>query len=134
MNAESADHSAFYANAIAIKERAYSPDAFDPKKFTDPVVLDLIEKITVEPDPSIPERGRAGSSEITTTDGRKFEKHIDVPHGFGNDPLTDQELEDKFGKMATKYMRDEQIKKIFDTVWHIETVNDVNQLTALMAF
>lgn len=133
-NAESADHSAFYANAIAIKERAYSPDAFDPKKFTDPVVLDLIEKITVEPDPSIPERGRAGSSEITTTDGRKFEKHIDVPHGFGNDPLTDQELEDKFGKMATKYMRDEQIKKIFDTVWHIETVNDVNQLTALMAF
>ena len=133
-NAESADHSAFYANAIAIKEQAYGPEAFEPQKFTDPVVLELIEKMTVEPDPNIPERGRQGSSEIITTDGRKFEKRIDVPHGFGDDPLTDTELEDKFGKMATKHMRDEQIRKIFDTVWNIEELDNVNKLTALMAF
>jgi 2-methylcitrate dehydratase len=133
-NAESADHSAFYANAIAIKESAYGPESFDPKKFTDPVVLELIEKITVEPDPSIPERGRSGSSEIITTDGRKFEKRIDVPHGFGDDPLTDAELEDKFGKMAAQYMSDEQIRQIFKAVWNIEEMNDINKLTALMAF
>ena len=44
-NAESADHSAFYANALAIKERAFGPESIEPEKFTDPVVLDLIEKI-----------------------------------------------------------------------------------------
>ena len=48
-NAESADHSAFYANALAIKERAFGPDSIEPEKFTDPVVLDLIEKITSIP-------------------------------------------------------------------------------------
>ena len=133
-NAESADHSAFFANAIAIKEGAYGPEAFDPQKFTDPVVLGLIEKITVEPDPTIPERGRAGSSEIITTDGRKFEKRIDVPHGFGDDPLTDAELEEKFGKMAARTMSDKQIRQIFDTVWQIESHADMDKLLKLMVF
>jgi 2-methylcitrate dehydratase len=133
-NAESADHSAFWTNAIAIKDRAYGPSAFDPRNFTDPVVLDLIEKITVEPDPTIPESGHQGMSEITTKDGRIFEKRIDLPHGFGDDPLTDAELEDKFGKMATRYMRDAHIRKIFDAVWNTEELDDISTLTALMAF
>jgi 2-methylcitrate dehydratase len=133
-NAESADHSAFFANAIAIKEGTYGPEAFDPQNFTDPVVLDLIEKMTVESDPGIPERGRAGGSEIITTDGRKFEKRIDVPHGFGDDPLTDTELEEKFGKMAAKYMGDEQIRQIFSTLWNVESHDDMGKLLKLMFF
>jgi 2-methylcitrate dehydratase PrpD len=133
-NAETADHSAFYANAIAIKERHFGPESADPEKFTDAVVLELIEKITVEHDPSIPERGAQGISEITTTDGRRFQKCVETPHGFGDDPLSDGELEEKFGEMATKYMSDKQIRKIFDTVWNIETLSDIGTLTELMAF
>ena len=133
-NGESADHSAFYANAIAIKERAFGPDSFEPEKFTDPVVLDLIEKITVEADPSLPEKGAQGISEITTRDGRWFQKHIITPHGFGDDPLTDDELEDKFREMATKYMGKEQIQKIFDTVWNVEKLDAMSKLAALMVF
>ena len=53
-NAESADHSAYYANAIAIKERKFGPDLFEVRYFTDPVVLDLIDRMTVEVDPDIP--------------------------------------------------------------------------------
>ena len=133
-NGESADHSAFYGNALAIKERAFGPKSFDPKKYTDPVVLDLIEKITVETDPNLPERGLEGISEITTKDGRWFRKHIKTPHGFGDDPLTDGELEDKFREMATKYMDDTQIQKIFDTVWNVENLDNLGKLISLMVF
>jgi 2-methylcitrate dehydratase len=133
-SAESADHSAFYANAIAIKERKINPDSFDPQKFTDPVVLDLIEKITVEADPGLPEFGLQGISEITTKDGRFFERRVDNPHGLGNDPLTDKELEDKFREMAAKYMADAQIKQIFDTVWNVEKLDDMDELMKLMVF
>ncbi|MFC1987672.1 MmgE/PrpD family protein [Chloroflexota bacterium] len=132
-NAESANHSIFYLNAIAIKERAVGPASIKPEKFTDPVILDLIEKIKVEADPSISERDE-GISEITTKDGRKFEKRIDVPHGFGNDPLTDKELEEKFGDMAIKHMPDKQINKIFDTVWNIEKLDNLSRLMRLMVF
>ncbi len=133
-NGESADHSAFYANAIAIKERAFGPESFKPEKFTDPVVLDLIEKITVEADPNLPEYGREGISEITTKDGRHFQKHVVTPHGFDDDPLTDKELEDKFREMATKYMGERQIKQIIDTVWDVEKLDDMGKLMKLMVF
>ena len=132
-NAESADHSTFYANAFAIKERSFGPESIEPKNFTDPVILDLIEKITIEADPSMT-RGREGMSVITTKDGRQFEKRIDTPHGFGDDPLTDGELEDKFRDMGSKYMGDEQIQEIFDTVWNADRLDDVNELTRLMVF
>ena len=73
-------------------------------------------------------------SVITTKDGRQFEKRIDTPHGFGDDPLTDGELEDKFRDMASKYMSDERIQKIFDTVWNADRLDNVNELTRLMVF
>jgi 2-methylcitrate dehydratase len=131
-NAETADHSAFYANAIAIKERNLSPETYEPEKFTDPVILDLIEKITVEHDPSVSHFG--GISQITTRDGHVFEKRIDNVHGFGSDPLTDKELEDKFNRMAAKYMDRRQIEKIFSSVWNIEKMENLSELTKLMVF
>ncbi len=93
-NAESAHHSAFYPNAIVIKERACGPDQFTPEKLDDPVVLDLIDRITVEPDPTLPKF--VGISEIRTKDGRRFEKSTGAPHGIPEDPFSDQEIEEKF--------------------------------------
>ena len=133
-NAESADHSAFYANAIAIKERSFGHDSIKPEKFTDPVVLDLIEKITVEPDASLGEFGNQGISEITTKDGRQFQKRIDVPHGLANDPLSDKELEEKFAEMASDYYNRAQIQEIFDVIWNIEKFENTATLARLMAF
>jgi 2-methylcitrate dehydratase len=131
-NAESADHSAFYANAIAIKERDFGPNSIEPEKFNDPIVLDLIEKITIEADPGMSAHSSQGVSEITTRDGHKFEKRVDLPHGFGNDPLTDKELEDKFREMALKYISEAQIQKLFNTIWNLEKLDNINKLTSLM--
>lgn len=109
-----------------------SPESFKPEKFTDPVVLDLIERITVEPDPGL--TPFQGISEITTRDGRHFQRRVDVPHGLGNDPLTDRELEDKFRNMASTYMGERQIQEIFDTVWNADRLDDIGKLTRLMVF
>lgn len=133
-NAETADHSSFYANAIAIKERAFGPDSIEPHKFTDPVVLDLIERITVEADPKIPDYGYQATTEIITKDGRRFQHHIDTPHGLLDDPLTDKEIEDKFREMASEYMDEGRIRKIFDTVWNVEKLDNMGKLTPLMVF
>jgi len=131
-NPESAHHSAFYPNAIAIKERSCGPDQFAVEKLDDPVVLDLIDRITVEPDPDLPKY--VGVSEIRTRDGRRFEKRTDVPHGVVDDPLSDGEIEEKFRMMSTKYMGDGQIQEIVDMVWNIERLDDVSKLTELMVF
>jgi 2-methylcitrate dehydratase len=131
-DAENANHSAFYANAFAIKERDFGPASIQPEKFNDPVILDLIEKITVEADPSQPEHSSAGISEILTKDGRKFVKRVDVPHGFADDALTDSELEEKFSEMAMKHMTEKQIQKIFKAVLNAETLDNMTKLMDLM--
>jgi 2-methylcitrate dehydratase len=131
-NGESADHSAFYGNALAIKERTFGPESFDHWKFTDPVVLDLIEKMTVESDPTLPRRG--GGSIIITKDGRRFEKIVARPHGVDDDPLSDKELEDKFRDMAAQRMGKAQVKNIIETVWNVEKLDNMRKLAALMIF
>ena len=131
-NAESADHSTFFGNAMVIKERALNSDSIKPENFTDPVVLDLIERITVETDPGMV--NYQGASEILTKDGRRFQKRIDALHGRGDDPLTDKELEEKFGQMASKYMDQAQIRKLIETCWNVEKLADLGKLTRLMVF
>ena len=130
--AENADHSAFYANAYAIKTGAFGPDSIDPAMFTDPVILDLIEKITIEADNSM---GRfAGSSEILTKDGRRLQKRVDMPLGYDDASLSDQQLEEKFSEMASKHMDDKHIRKIFDACWNLEKLSDVGELAKRMVF
>jgi len=129
-NAETADHSSFFANACAIKYRKLGPETFEPERFTDPVILELIEKISIEGDPGL--TGASGISEITTTASRTFKKRQDDVHGFGNDPLTDAELEEKFSSMAMKYMDKEQIQEIFNLVWNLEKLDRVGNLVRLM--
>lgn len=131
-NGETADHSAFYANAIAIKERHFGPKSMEPGKFTDPVVLELIDKISVRPHPDLSEHSSAGISEIITRDGRRFIKRVDIPHGFGPDPLTDKELEEKFLEMAVEHFLSEHIRKIFNIIWNIDQLDDIRDLTKLM--
>jgi len=130
--AENADHSAYYATAHAIKYGGFGPDSIDPARFTDPVILDLIEKTTVEADPTL---GKSqGISEIITKDGRSFQKRIEVPRGLGSDPFSDQELEDKFVEMAAKHMRKDHVRKLVDACWNVEKIDDIGKLAKLMVF
>jgi 2-methylcitrate dehydratase len=129
-NAETADHSAFYATAFAIKERHFGPDSADPRHFGDPVILDLIEKIQVRNDPELPARGRAGISEITTTDGRKFEMRCDALV----DHLSDDELERKFRDTTKRYMSEQQVNRAIDVIWSIDKAADMRDLADIMVF
>jgi 2-methylcitrate dehydratase len=129
-NAESADHSAYYANAVAIVDRSFGVESTAPAKFVDPTVLDLIDRITVEPDPEL--GYYAGVSRITTRDGRTLERRVDQPHGFGSDPLSDEELTAKFRGLASRRLPSGQVERLAAVIWNLETCPDVRQLTALM--
>ena len=94
--------------------------------------MELIEKTSIIYDPEISSEG--GQTKIITKDGRSFEKRVDNPHGFYDDPLTDQELEYKFKYMAAKHMNQKQIQRIFDIVWKLEDLKQISDLTSLMVW
>jgi 2-methylcitrate dehydratase len=129
-NAETADHSAFYASAFAIKERHFGPGSADPRHFGDPVILELIEKIDVGCDPALPPRTRAGNAEITTTSGKVYRMQCDALV----DHLSDRELEDKFRDTARTYMSASQIEHAIEVIWRIDKAANVQEIAKVMSF
>lgn len=132
-NAETANHSAHYATAVAIKEREFGPDSFKEEYYTDPVVLDLIERTTVEADPELSSYSYQGISIITTKRGDTYRTHVKSVPGI-DEQLSDEELEEKFSEMALEYMDEAQIENIFEMVWNLEEYDDLKELTQLMVF
>jgi 2-methylcitrate dehydratase len=129
-NAETGDHSAFYANAYAIKYRSFGPQSAEPRHFTDPEIVDLIERITVRADPEIPPRGRGGISEIHTRDGRVFRRKCEALVA----EQTDAELETKFRDMAEAAMPKTQVDELIETIWSVDRAESLDHLARLMIF
>ena len=134
-NREAADHSSYYLTAIAIIDRRLTPDQFSPKKYSDPRVHKLIEKVVFEGDKAIDEMFFcAGSSEIIMKDGRTYRCVVKYPKGHPQNPMTDEEIVDKFRNMATRYMSERQINRIVQTVFDLDRLKDIQTLNKLMTF
>ncbi len=133
-NKETADHSAYYLSAIAIIDRDVGPAQFTPEKYNDPKVRELIDKVVLKGDPTLDRKRPAGISEIVTKNGQTYRQEIDYPRGHARNPMTDQEVIDKFESMASEYMNKEQIDKVVDIVFNLEKLRDVGDLSRAMIF
>jgi 2-methylcitrate dehydratase len=133
-NKETADHSSYYLTAIAIVDRTVGPEQYQPWKFKDPRVLRLIEKVALEIDPEMDKLPRSGMSEITTRDGRRYAVRIDYPKGDPQNSMSDQELEDKFKSMASKFMSTEQMQRVIGTIYRLESLDNIGNLMRELAF
>jgi 2-methylcitrate dehydratase len=69
---------------------------------------------------------------INTTDGRSFHKQLDYPKGDPRNPLTDQEVEEKFSALAEGVLSSGAQKRVKEAVWNLERVGSVSELMALM--
>jgi 2-methylcitrate dehydratase len=133
-NKETADHSSYYLTAIAILDREVTPRQYSPDKFNDPRVRELSDKVIIKADPSLNGFVCAGISEVTTKQGKTYRKRVDYPKGDPRNPVTDKELEDKFRSMASQYMSEVQMKKVIDTIYKIDKLNDIGELMKLLVF
>ena len=133
-NKETADHSSYYLTSIAIVDRQIGPDQFTPEKYNAPRVRELIDKIILQGDPSLDKARPAGISEILTKQGKRYSLRVTYPRGHARNPMTDTEVVDKFQSMASKYMSNEQMKQVVETVFALDELDDVGKLNRLMVF
>jgi 2-methylcitrate dehydratase len=133
-NKETADHSSYYLTAIAIIDRQIGPDQFIQRKFQDPRARELIDKVVLEGDPSLDKVRPAGISKIVMKQGRVYQCRVDYPRGHARNPMTDEEIIEKFKSMASKYMSDRQMKTLIQTVFELDQLDDISKLIKLMVF
>src|SRR5271168_5339374 len=132
---ETADHSLTYVIAAALAERQVTPVQFTMEKIMDPTIRAQLQKVEVVADPEIEKVFPALQRvivNITTIDGRMFTKQLDYPKGDPRNPLTDQEVEEKFAALAEGVLSQNAQKKLKDAIWSLEKIGSVSKLMALM--
>jgi len=132
---ETADHSLPYVIAAALVDRQVTPAQLTIGKITDPEIREQLKKVEVVADPEIEKVFPALQRvvvQIHTKDGRSLKKQLDFPKGDPRNPLTDQEIEEKFVALADGVLSKPAQKKLKDAIWSLERVGAVSDLMRLM--
>src|SRR6202140_4687187 len=131
---ETADHSLPYVIAAALVDRQVTPAQFEMNKIMDPAIRAQLKKVEVVADPEIEKVFPALQRvivNIATSDGRNFTKQLDYPKGDPRNPLTDQDVEEKFAALAEGVLSQSAQKKLKDAIWNLEKIGSVSKLMAL---
>lgn len=131
---ETADHSLPYVIAAALADRQVTPAQFTMRKIMDPTIRAQLKKIEVVADPEIEKVFPALQRVVViihTSDGRELKKQLDYPKGDPRNPLTDQEVEEKFAALAEGVLSKAAKKKLTDAIWNLEKLGSVSKLMAL---
>lgn len=125
-----------YAVAISIARRKALLDEFSTEAIVDPVILDVAQKVRWEEDPSCEDKypkSYPSSVTIWTEDGRQLDSYIQYPKGDPENPVTDQELLDKFRQISSRYIsRSDWIERIIKATLNLETCVNVQEFTELL--
>jgi 2-methylcitrate dehydratase len=128
-NKESADHSAYFMTALAIVNRGkVVPSSFTDDRYTDKTILELIERVRMEHGPEYDAIAPAAEVTVKTKDGRTLKKRVDHPRGNPDNRMSDDDLRQKFVDCAGDRMAADQIDRVVETCFALETLEDIGEL------
>lgn len=133
---ETADHSLPYIVGIALLEGKIDNSTYSDKKIRDPNILEFLRKITVVEDRTLSARyPEAVANKVTVklSSGRVVSKQVDYHKGHPKNPMSDDEVEEKFRRLTRKYLDKNRARRILDSVWNLEKAKDIAKLLSSMA-
>jgi 2-methylcitrate dehydratase len=131
---ETADHSLPYCTAVALADGDVTLAQFDEKRFTDPVLLDLVARVKVHRDAELSARyprGIPNRLTVTLADGRRLQREVEFPRGHARNPMTDAEVERKFRTMVEPRYGRERADRILATCWQMDQLAAGGELVKL---
>ena len=123
---ETADHSLPYCLAAAMVDKKITTQSFSEEKLKDPRIFQVIDKIVGEPSLEFEKMFPAKQPSrvvVTTNDGRKFEEYLEYPKGDPREPMTLEDLENKFNSLSAAVLSPERQAEIKDLIFGCEAVS-----------
>ncbi len=131
---ETADHSLPYCLAAAMVDKKITTESFSDEKLNDPRIYEVIDKIKGQPSQEFEKMFPAKQPSkviVTTNDGRQFEEYLEYPKGDPREPMTMDDLENKFNSLVGDKLNDDQKNKLKDTIFNCEEMSANDFMTAL---
>ncbi len=122
---ETADHSLPYCLAAAIVDKKITTQSFTDEKLKDPRIFEVIDRIKGEPSIEFEKMFPAKQPSrvvITTKDGKQFEEYMEYPKGDPREPMTLEDLDDKFEALANGLLSEDEQKVIKAMVFDAENL------------
>ena len=136
MGALQAQMSMKYCIARALMDGMLFVNQFSREKLSDPAVLDLAKRVHFVFDEEIDNiypKEFPSIVEIIMKKGKNYKTRIDMPRGSQQNPLSWQDVQEKFSRMTEPLIGGEKIAAIMETVENIETIKETNTIAALLA-
>jgi len=130
---EDADHSMPYIVASVLADGKFNDDIFSPERLRDPRTLDMIDRITIREDAALTQAAAAGDRlpcrmEVRTRDGATRTIAVDYPRGHYLNPMSDEEIEDKFRGGARRKLTEAQARRALDALWKLDTAPNLDAI------
>ncbi len=118
---ETADHSIQYIVCAALQDGEVTRRTFDLERIRRPDTLELLQqRTTVELDEALTARypeGIPNRITVETADGRLLEREVTYPRGHAKNPMSDEELVDKYRANAAERWSPERAGAVERAVW-----------------
>ena len=109
---------------------------FEEDDIRDPRIQEIVDKITITPDPSVEKRDqRAMEMTVTNKSGEIYQNKIDIPRGSPGNEMTSEEQRNRyFGciNYGKKRLLSGNAEKAIDLINNLETISDIRELISLM--
>ena len=142
-----------YVVSKALRDGDIWLDSFTADTVTDPEIQRFLEKVNVEADPDVTDylaevagaekadweqwdtrftgqvpRKKHAYLRITTTSDDVFESYFDAPTGTPPNPMSNEEIHEKYRRCVSPHLPDDQVERSIDLINDLENVDDVSAL------
>jgi 2-methylcitrate dehydratase PrpD len=120
-----------YCVAVALVTGSARLEAFTDERLQDDVVKSLITRTTLGVNPhadAVYPGQRAATVTVHATDGRLLTAHAPTRKGDPDNPLSDDELSDKFGELVAPVIGTAAARDLLAVLWRIDSVADLAAL------
>lgn len=121
-----------YGLSVALLSGDASLAQYSPDRIGSAEVRDVLSRIKIVIDPSLPSTQQA-TVEVRTKDGRSYRHRTDIALGAAENPLSDEALTDKFRVLTGMVFPEDQVEQLVNTIWHIEELDHLDPLWPLLA-
>jgi 2-methylcitrate dehydratase len=134
-NRETADHSMPYTTAVALMYGTVEPRHFEAEYWRNPRLLELVQKVQVQVSEEANRRApeaMLSRVEVVTASGGRHTAEVAYHRGHFKNPMSDQEVEDKFRALAYGLLTPAQTSTVLERLWHLEQVPDIGEVIRMV--
>ena len=129
---EEADHSVYYTTASLILYSALGAVEYSLDNLFRTELRDFMDRIEIVPDPSFDAIAISGACEITLVSGQVLSAQVDYPRGHPRNPMTYEEVAEKFMHLSAPVIGDGEARSLERSVACLDEAPSIDSIIERM--